>query len=135
MLKYGIFNQYGTKEALPLVLKHNTGIMNMSPIRLNIPNPDRLEALITSWKQTGFIPQDSLPDKDPLGWLVHDDVDSVVSAGYKFAADHLAISTVVIGTINMEHLEKNVAALEKPYLPEADKKRLIELFSETEEWA
>ena len=57
----------------------------------------------------------------------------MVSAGYKFAADHPAVSTVITGTANIDHLEKNVAALENPSLPEADHRRLVELFGEISE--
>ena len=78
----------------------------------------------------GVIAQDSLPQEDPLGWLVHDDVDSVIDAAYKFAADHPAISTVLTGTSSLPHLEDNVRALEIPTLPEADKRRIREVLGE-----
>ena len=71
-----------------------------------------------------------LPDEDPLGWLIHDGVESIVDAGYKFAADHPAISTVLTGTSRIHHLEGNVRALENPTLPESDKQRLRELLGE-----
>ena len=67
---------------------------------------------MADWKRRGLIPADGLPDVGPLGWLVHDDVDSIVSAGYKFAADHPGVSTVHTGTANIDHVEKNVAAKE-----------------------
>lgn len=133
MIKYGIINQLAAKEALPLAEKHGVGILNMAAVRLKLTRPDQLAELMADWKRSGLIPADSLPEKDPLGWLVHDGVDSVVSAGYKFAADHSAVSTVITGTANIDHLEKNVAALEKPSLPEADHRRLVELFSEITE--
>ena len=135
MLKYGILNQYTAKEVLPLALQHGVGILNMAAVRVKLPQPDQLEDLIVDWKRRGRIPADSLPASNPLGWLVHGDVDSVISAGYKFAADHPAISSVLTGTSNVEHLEKNSAALEKPFLEEPDKQRLIELFGEMDEYA
>ena len=135
MLKYGILNQYAAKEVLPLAQQHGVGVINMAAVRIKLPRPQLLEALISEWKQRGVIPGDSLPDSDPLGWLIHDDVDSVVSAGYKFAADHPAISTVLTGTASTHHLEANVAALEVPSLPEPDNERLAALFSEVAEYA
>jgi len=135
MIKYGILNQYAAKEVLPLALENATGVMNMAPVRIKLPAPDLLEQLIADWKQRGLIPADRLPDRNPLGWLVQGDVDSVVTAGYKFAADHLAIGTVLTGTANIAHLEQNVAALAKPTLPDAHKQRLIELFGEIAEYA
>ena len=134
-LKYGILNQIAADEALPLAVKHGVGIVNMAAVRVKLPSPTELERLIAEWKQKGYIAPNSIPDKDPLGWLVKGDVDSVVSAGYKFAADHPAISTVLTGTSNPVHLQANAAALKSTKLPMADKKRLIELFSKISEYA
>ena len=135
MLKYGILNQYAAKEALPLAAEHNVGIINMAAVRVKLPDPDLLEELVADWKTRGVIPADSLPASDPLGWLVHDGVSSVIGAGYKFAAGHPAVSTVLTGTANIEHLESNAAALDAPRLPEDDRRRLVTLFSHIAEYA
>ena len=66
---------------------------------------------------------------------MHNDVESVVAAGYKFAADHPAIATVLTGTSNLNHLEQNVRALERPSLDAADSQRLVDLFSHIVEYA
>lgn len=129
-LKYGILNQYAAKKALPLALQHNVGIINMSAVRVNLVRPELLREQIAQWKRQGLVPQDAVPGDDPLGWLVHDDVDSVISAGYKFAADHPAVSTVLTGTSNIAHLEANIKAMEIPALAENDKRRLQELLGE-----
>jgi len=134
MLKYGVLNQYAAVEALPLALEHGVGVLNMAAVRVRLPRPDRLRELIAEWKARGVVPPDSLPDNEPLGWLVHDDVDSVVSAGYKFAADHPAVSTVLTGTADPAHLESNAAALERPFLPRPDKERLVKLFAGISEY-
>ena len=76
-----------------------------------------------------------MPAANPLGWLVYDDVDSVVSAAYKFAADHPAVTSVITGTSSMQHLEANITALEKPRLPEEDSARLKCLFGDIAEYA
>ena len=135
MLKYGILNQHAAKEMLPLAIEHDVGIVNMAAARIRLPDPDLLEQTVAEWKEKGYLQPDSLPDKDPLGWLVHDDVESVVAAGYRFAADHPAISTVLTGTSNIDHLEQNARALERPGLDAADSQRLIDLFSHIVEYA
>lgn len=135
MLKYGMLNQHAADEMFPLAIEHDVGVMNMATIRDKLPDPARLEQLIQEWKNGGKIPADSLPAEDPLGWLVHDDVDSVISAGYKFGADHPAVSTVITGTASIEHLESNVAALETPRLPAEDAQRIKDLFGSIVEYA
>ena len=135
IIKYGILNQWAAREALPLAQDTGVGVMNMAAVRIKLPDPVKLEALIADWKQRELIDRDSLPDKDPLGWLIHDGVTSVVDAAYKFGADHSAIATLLTGTINIEHLEQNIASMEKPELPESDKQKIIQLFSHIAEYA
>jgi L-galactose dehydrogenase len=129
-LKYGILNQTAADKALPLAMEHNVGIVNMASVRIKLVRPELLREQIAEWKDQGLIPQKAVSDDAPLDWLIHDDVDSVISAGYKFAADHPGISTVLTGTSSVEHLEDNLKALEEPTLAEDDKRRLQELFGE-----
>ena len=130
MLKYGVLNQWAAREALPLAQQHNVGVINMAPVRLSLTRPAELAALLSEWRRDGIIPDGELCEPDPLGWLVRDGVDSIVSAGYKFAADHPAISTVLTGTSSVHHLELNAAALERSGLPAADTRRLVALFGD-----
>jgi len=134
MLKYGILNQFAAREALPLAIENNVGVINMAVIREKLPNPELLRAQIKLWKQNGTISPNSVPDENPLGWLLHDGVDTIVDAGYKFAADHSAIHTVLTGTSSLRHLKANVKALEDPILPENDKNRLIKVFRDVSEY-
>ena len=135
MLKYGILNQIMAKDAMPLAVENGVGVLNMASVRIKLPIPALLEELIAEWKDKGYIAPDSIPAQDPLGWLVNDDVDSVVSAAYKFAADHPAVSSVITGTSNPEHLESNIAALEEPRLHDGDSTRLRLLFGDIAEYA
>jgi L-galactose dehydrogenase len=128
MLKYGILNQVAERQVLPMAAERNVGVLNMAAIRVKLSDPAQLEALIAEWQAAGKIPAGTLPASDPLGFLVHDAVDSVVSAGYRFAAGPSAVSTVLTGTANRAHLERNVAAILGPPLPEADTERLRGLF-------
>ena len=134
MLKYGILNQAAAQETLPLAIQNNVGIMNMAAVRVKLPDPDLLQELMREWAKQGHIKHDSVPDENPLNWLVHDDVISVVGAGYKFAADHPAVATVITGTSNISHLRENAVALEKPYLSPEDTKLVKKLFGKINEY-
>jgi L-galactose dehydrogenase len=135
MVKFGILNQAAAREVLPMAEARNVGVLNMASVRVKLSDPAQLQALVAEWKAAGKIPADALPEHDPLGFLVHGEVDSVVSAGYRFAAEPPAISTVLTGTANIEHLEHNVAALLGPPLPEPDGARLRTLFGDLAEAA
>lgn len=135
MVKYGILNQRAADRILPLAQELGVGVVNMAAARIRLPDPARLEQTIAEWKEKGYLEMDSLPKRDPLGWLVRGAVDSVVAAGYKFAADHPAISTVLTGTTNIRHLEENARALEHPTLDPTDSGRLVDLFGRVVEYA
>ena len=135
MLKFGILNQHVARECLPLALKHDVGILNMAAVRIKLPNTELLRQTVVDWKSQGHLSLDEVPDSNPLGWLVHDHVETVIDAAYKFAADHPAIGSVITGTSNLDHLEANVRAMDVPYLPTADRERLQHLFGHIVEYA
>lgn len=133
MVKYGIMNLAAEWKVLPLARARNVGVMNMSPVRVKLTRPGELEKVIGRWKTAGIIPTDCLPDQGPLDFLLHGPVKSVVDAGYKFGASHEAISTVLIGTGNVAHLEENIAAILGPPLPAEDSARIRSLFGQLAE--
>ena len=117
MLKYGFLNQWAAKEVFPLAIEQGVGVLNMAAVRISLTRPQRTREVVAQWKEDGLIAPDDLPDDGPFDWLLGGDVDSVISAGYKFGADHPAVSTVITGTSSIEHLEANARSLEKPALP------------------
>ena len=133
MLKYGFLNQWAAKEVFPLAIEHGVGILNMAAVRLSLTRPQRSREVVARWKEDGLIAPDDLPDDGPFDWLLGEDVDSVISAGYKFGADHPAVSTVITGTSSIEHLEANARSLEKPALPSHNHERLVRLFGDSAE--
>ena len=133
MLKYGFLNQWAAKEVFPLAIEHGVGILNMAAVRLSLSRPQRSREVVARWKEDGLIAPDDLPDDGPFDWLLGGDVDSVISAGYKFGADHPAVSTVITGTSSIEHLEANARSLEKPALPPEHHDRLVRLFGDSAE--
>lgn len=127
-IKYGILNQVAEREILPTAAARGVGVLNMSAVRVKLVQPDQLEALIADWKTRGLVEADALPEHDPLGFLVHGEVSSVIVAGYKFAIAPEAVSSVVVGTGNAHHLEENIATILGTPLPAKDSARLRQLF-------
>ena len=128
MVGYNMLNQSADHVVYPQCLEHNVGVFIMFAVRRVLATADRLEQTIADLQQRGLVAPDAVPDRQPLDWLIHGNVDSVPSAAYKFTAMHPAVSSVLSGTANLEHFEHNLRALAEPTLPEADYVRLQELF-------
>lgn len=128
MVGYSLLSPTPEHEILPMCQKKNVGVIVMVAVRRALSRLDYLKEQINSAKTRGLIAQDALPDDDPLGWLVKDHVTSLPAAGYKYVKVHPAVSTVLSGTANVNHLEENVASILGPSLPEADMKRLRSVF-------
>ena len=127
MLKYGILNQWAEKEVLPLAQKHQVAILNMAPVRYTLTVQHELQALLDQWSQNSTIDVNHPKIRGGFEWLISQNVPSVIAAGYKFAAHHPAISTVITGTSNIKHLEDNIAAMENPTLPDQQLQELKQL--------
>jgi aryl-alcohol dehydrogenase-like predicted oxidoreductase len=89
-----------------------------------------LSRTISQWKQRGLIAENVIPDRGPLDFLVHDNVKSVVQAGYKFGISHDAVASLLIGTGNVEHLEENVETITGSPLPAADVTKIRTIFGD-----
>ena len=127
MLKYGILNQYAAKYVLPLAEKHGVAILNMAPVRFTLTRQHEYEQLLEQWRVEDEIDVDHPKLRDGLDWLVTEDAPTIIAAGYKFAADHPGISTVITGTSNIKHLEDNIAAFENPKISDEHTKILKKL--------
>jgi aryl-alcohol dehydrogenase-like predicted oxidoreductase len=129
MVKYGILNMSAADHVLPTAAEGNVGVLNMSPVRVKMTRPTELMKIIERWKQRGWIEESALSSKGPLDFVLAEGVTSVVQAGYKFGADHGAISSVVLGTGNPIHLHENIDSILGPPLPSAVTAKLRAIFS------
>ncbi|MDQ3654507.1 MAG: aldo/keto reductase [Chloroflexota bacterium] len=127
LVGYNLITPGPEDDVLPEAQRRDVGILVMCAVRRRISHPSHLEALIADLKRQGDLPA-TLPERGPLDWLIHDGVDSVTSAAYKFAAGHPSVSCVLTGTANRQHLEQNIDAILGEPLLNADRQRLRALF-------
>lgn len=127
MVGYNLLSP-GAEELLPACQEKGVGVVCMVAVRKGLSRPDYLLERLADAGRRGVIEREALPAEDPLGWLVGGEVESLPAAGYKYVAAHPAISTVLSGTANVEHLEANVRAILGARLPEEDVERLRQVF-------
>lgn len=128
MVGYNLLHQTAEQDVLAAAEAADIGLIVMIAVRRALGNPARLREVIAELKADGHLAADALPDDDPLGWLVHGDVESVPEAAYRFVLEPSAISTVLTGTANPDHLDANVAAMARGPLPPEARARLQSIF-------
>jgi aryl-alcohol dehydrogenase-like predicted oxidoreductase len=117
MVGYNLLSPAPAMHVLPLAEANEVGMAVMCAVRGALLHPERIREIIQGWKREGLLAADAVPDDKPLGWLLGPWADTIHAAAYKFAAAHPAVSTVLVGTGRVEHLEANVAAILGPPLP------------------
>jgi aryl-alcohol dehydrogenase-like predicted oxidoreductase len=131
MVGYNLLSPTAEREVLPACQEANVGVICMVAVRKALSRPDLLVRNIAAAKERGLIDPDALPEGEgPLDWLLSDDVGSIPAAAYKYVAAHPAISTVLTGTANVDHLEANVKAILGPSLPDDAMVRLRSIFGD-----
>ncbi|HUZ78834.1 MAG TPA: aldo/keto reductase [Chloroflexota bacterium] len=128
MLGHNLISPAGLVEVLPNAQQRNAGVVVMCAVRSIISRPDRLRAHIREWKDAGVLAEDAVPDDAPLDWVLGPGFPTLTDAAYAFAAESPAVSSVLTGTTNREHLEANARSILGPPLPAAVSQRLRETF-------
>jgi aryl-alcohol dehydrogenase-like predicted oxidoreductase len=101
----------------------------MFAVRRALSQPERLKANLQELIERGQIDPDDFELDDPLGFLVHEGgAVSLPDAAYRFCRYEPGTHVILSGTGNPDHLEANLASFERPPLPEADRRRLVQLF-------
>jgi L-galactose dehydrogenase len=117
MVKYGILNQSAANSVLPLALRRNVGVLIMASVRTSLRTPQEAVAHINRFIAQGDLHMTPSGEQDPLGLAATGEpVPALTRAAYQFAAAHPAVSSVLIGTGNIEHLRANVVDLSGPAL-------------------
>ncbi len=110
---HNMINQSAERTVFPYCQKHDIGVLNIFTVRNLFWNPLRLREVTAELRAAGKVPSDGLPDDDPLGWLIDDDVGSLVEAAYRYALHTDAVTAVMCGTIESAELEENLSIFEK----------------------
>ena len=133
MVGYNFLAPYPEQVVLPEAQRRNVGVIVMVAVRRALSRPDHLQQKLNDAITRGVIAPDALPPKEPLNWLLSADVPTLPAAGYKFAAAHPAVATVLTGTSNRVHLEANLRAALGPPLPKEHLEKLRRVFANVRE--
>ena len=134
MVAHNLINQSAQRTVFPVCRNHNVGVANVFTVRNLFGNPARLTEVVQDLKRRGVLAADSMPDDNPLGWILESGyVASLVEAAYRYAAYTKPVTTVLCGVIDPEKLAENAAGIEKGPLPAEVVERLRQTFGHIEE--
>lgn len=129
MVGFNILNQSARERVLGPARQKNVGVLDMFAVRSALSDPEKLRQTISPLVREGKLAAKHVNVQDPLGWLVAEGhATSIPDAAYRFCRDEPGVHVVLVGTGNVDHLEQNVASLERPPLPQQVRQRLAEMF-------
>lgn len=133
MVAFHLMHQNAEKLLFPLTKKKGIGTLIMFAVRTLFSEPGRLQKDIHELVASGKLPKTLLHETNPLDFLIHEDgAETVIDACYRYARHTDGADVVLFGTSNIEHLEKNLASITRPPLPDSDIMKLRGLFQHLE---
>lgn len=130
MVAFSMINQNARQSVFPRTMAKNVGTLLMFVARNLFGFPARLETVLARLAADGKLPEAALADAEPLGFLIHDGgAVSLIDAAYRYARYEPGAHVVLFGTGDPGHLRANIASLNRPPLPEADRARIDALFA------
>jgi len=129
MVGFSMMHQNARQRVFPLTREHGVGTLLMFAVRNIFSQPGKLAATLRELAAEGQVAASLADSDDPLGFLVHKGgASSVVDAAYRYVRHEPGVDVVLFGTGSPAHLKTNIDSLLKPPLPEADHRKLDELF-------
>jgi aryl-alcohol dehydrogenase-like predicted oxidoreductase len=131
MIGFHMMHQGARQNVFPLTREKGIGTLLMFAVRSIFADPPRIAREIKELAAKGLVDKSLAASADPLGFLVHPGgASNTIEAAYRFVRHEPGVDVTLFGTGDADHLRSNVAALLKPPLPEADRKKLADLFGQ-----
>jgi len=133
MVGYNLINPSARKVVLPLCDKNNIGVLCMFAVRRALSNREALKQLMAELADEGIIDAAMLDRDDPLGFLREQGgAESVIDGAYRFCRHTPNIHVVLTGTGSIEHLQQNIASINREALKPECLEQLEAIFGDVE---
>ncbi|MDE2516264.1 MAG: aldo/keto reductase [Rhodospirillales bacterium] len=130
MFAFHMLHQAARAQVFPLTRAHGIGSLLMFVVRGIFASPARLAPAIADLASRGLIPAELGTRENALDFLIHAaGADSLTDAAYRYARHEPGAEVILFGTGSAAHLRANIASINAPPLPAADRALLARLFS------
>lgn len=134
MVTYNVLFQSAEPRVLPLAKETSTGVLVMMPLNQpltakGLNSPDGARENVAAMITAGALP-DRPPYRDPgvLDFMTAGTGLNLPQAAIRFCLDREEVSSVLVGTASVAHLDEDLAAAEAAPLSSATHARARELF-------
>ena len=117
MVGFNFLNTVAREEVLQLAIEHDVATQVMHAVRRALSNNERLRQVMVELLQVGEIDPTVVDLADPLGFLRRAG-ESVTDIAYRYCRHEPGVSVVLTGTGNVDHLAKNVSAINGNPVPD-----------------
>lgn len=131
LVGYSLLSPWAEVAALPACHRQGVGVVAMVAVPRALREPAFLAQLIRDARVRGEGGVGELGEDNPLDWLLDAHSPTLPAAGYRFALSHAAVSAVLAGTLNLDHLRANAATACAPPMPAAQLARVRSIFLRT----
>jgi aryl-alcohol dehydrogenase-like predicted oxidoreductase len=129
MVGFHMMHQGARVNVFPITREKGIGTLLMFAVRSIFADPPRIARELRELAAKGLVEKSLGETDDPLGFLIHDGgAANMTEAAYRYVRHEPGVDVVLFGTGSAEHLRANIAAINKPPLPDADRAKLNELF-------
>jgi L-galactose dehydrogenase len=129
LVGFNILNTSARKTVFPNAKKNGMGILDMFAVRHALINQVNLKPVLQRLIDNNRISASEIDMDNPLGFLL-EEASTLSEAAYRFCRHDPDVHVVISGTGSAEHIEANVAAMEKPPLSAQALKRLQRIFGD-----
>lgn len=129
MVGFSMLHQGARENVFPLTQAKGIGTLLMFAVRSIFADPPRIARELRALAERGLVDKSLGETDDPLGFLIHEGgAANITEAAYRYVRHEPGVDVVLFGTGSAAHLRENIAAINKPPLPEADRTKLKALF-------
>jgi len=134
MVGFNLLNQSASERVFSTTIRKKIGVLIMFAVRRALSDPENLKEVIADLRARRVVDPELVKDEHALEFLVRDGAaKSVTDAAYRFCRYEPGVHVVLTGTGKVEHLERNVASVSRPPLPEKDLCLLRQMFGRVDD--
>ncbi|MCZ6680673.1 MAG: aldo/keto reductase [Candidatus Poribacteria bacterium] len=129
MPAFHLMHQSAREKIFKHTLAKEIGVLNMFAVRLLFSQPGRLNRVVKQLADEGKLPVWLAETDNPLGFLIHPGgAHTVIDAAYRYCRHEPGTNVILFGTSSSAHMRSNIDSILSGTLPEADLRRIDDLF-------